>query len=59
MYDEITDEGIYLIGNDVDGVPKMNEDDEEQKVLYVTVYGKNKQFIEQKVCYCHMEGMKI
>lgn len=52
--DEITDEGIYLIGNNVDGVPKMNEDDEEQKVLYVTVYGKNKQFIEQKVCYCHM-----
>lgn len=52
--DEITDEGIYLIGNNVTGVPTLNEDDEEQKVLYVTAYGDKKQFIEQKVCYCYM-----
>jgi len=52
--DEITDEGIYLIGNNVSGVPKLNDDDKDAKVLYVTVYGDKKQFIEQKVCYCYM-----
>lgn len=51
--DEIVDDGIYVLGPQVEGVPKYNDDDEESKFLVVSLFGKNKEFIEQRVDYVY------
>lgn len=50
---DITDDGVYVIGPNVAGVPKLDEDDNEAKVLYVTLFGTNREFICQKVEYLY------
>ena len=36
--DEIVDDGIYVLGPQVEGVPKYNDDDEESKFLVVSLF---------------------
>lgn len=50
---DVLNDGIYIIGPNVEGVPKLNEDDTEAKVLYVSLFGSNKEFICQKVEYLY------
>lgn len=56
--DSIIDDGVYVLGPQVEGVPKYNEDDEDSKFLIVTSYGKNREFIEQRVDYVYQTDMR-
>ncbi len=53
---EILEDGIYLLGSRVQGVPKYKEDDNDLKMLTVTLYGENREFIIQKVDYVYQLG---
>lgn len=55
---DISDDGIYILGPQVTEVPKFNEEDEDPKVLYVSIYGTNKEFIEQRVEYIYQTGAR-
>lgn len=50
---DLIEDGVYVVGPNVAGVPKLNEEDTEAKVLYVTLYGNNKEFISQRVEYMY------
>lgn len=50
---DIIEDGVYVVGPNVEGLPKINEDDNESKVVYVTLFGKNKEFICQRVEYLY------
>ena len=50
---DIVDDGVYVLGPQVEGVPKYSDDDVEDKYLIVTLFGRNKEFIEQRVEYIY------
>lgn len=50
---DLIDDGVYLLGPNVDGIPKLDDEDKELKILYVTLYGQSREFIEQKVDYVY------
>ncbi|MDD3121982.1 MAG: SGNH/GDSL hydrolase family protein [Candidatus Izemoplasmatales bacterium] len=55
--DAITVDGIYVLGPQVLGVPLFNDEDEDPKYMEVTSYGKNREFIEQRIDYIYqVEG---
>lgn len=48
---QFTQDGLYLLGFSVTGLPKMSDTDNEDRLLEVTNYGPD-QYIIQKVSYC-------
>lgn len=49
--DEILQDGIYLVASNVEGLPSAYEGDKENKLLTVTIYGDNRDYIKQEVEY--------
>ena len=47
----IIDDGLYLIGKEVSGFPKYEDDETDSKLLEVTRYGEEGKYITQKVYY--------
>lgn len=50
---DIIEDGIYVVGPNVEGVPKLDENDTEAKLLEVSLFGTNKEFIKQQVEYLY------
>ena len=52
---DLLNDGVYLLGPNVEDVPKLTDDEEDMKILYVTLYGENREYVSQRIEYCYEE----
>lgn len=55
----LTDDGLYLCGNTVTGLPKYSDDETDPKLLETFRYGENGKYIMQRVYYIDQQASTV